>query len=77
MSPILEGIAMSMVAAYNELQCVCQKFDTLFVSYMAAVHNALQCVYMPELYQKFVTLFVLIIHISFASCCNEMSAQMN
>jgi hypothetical protein len=23
---------MSMVAAYNELQCVCQKFDTLFVS---------------------------------------------
>jgi hypothetical protein len=32
MSPILEGIAMSMVAAYNELQCVCQKFDTLFVS---------------------------------------------
>jgi hypothetical protein len=32
MSPILEGSAMSMVAAYNELQCVCQKFDTLFVS---------------------------------------------
>jgi hypothetical protein len=32
MSPILEGIAMSMVAAYNEMQCVCQKFDTLFVS---------------------------------------------
>jgi hypothetical protein len=32
MSPILEGIAMSMVVAYNELQCVCQKFDTLFVS---------------------------------------------
>jgi hypothetical protein len=35
--------------------------------YMAAVHNELQCVYMPELCQKFVTLFVLIIHISFAS----------
>jgi hypothetical protein len=32
MSPILEGIAMSMVAAYKELQCVCQKFDTLFAS---------------------------------------------
>jgi hypothetical protein len=31
-SPILEGIAMSMVAAYNELQCVCQKFVTLFMS---------------------------------------------
>jgi hypothetical protein len=55
MSTILEGIAMSMVAAYNELQCV----------------------YMPKLCQKFVTLFVLIIRISFASCCNEMSAQMN
>jgi hypothetical protein len=24
MSPILEGIAMSVVAAYNELQYVCQ-----------------------------------------------------
>jgi hypothetical protein len=23
---------MSMVAAYNELQCVCQKFVTLFMS---------------------------------------------
>jgi hypothetical protein len=77
MSPILEGIAMSMVAAYNELQCVCQKFDTLFAHYMAAVHNELQCVYMPELRQKFVTLFVLIIHISLTLCCNEMSAQMN
>jgi hypothetical protein len=68
---------MSMVAAYNELQCVCQKFVTLFCHYMASVHNQLQCVYMPELCQKFVTLFVLIIRISFASCCNEMSAQMN
>jgi hypothetical protein len=55
MSPSLEGIAMSMVAAYNELQCV----------------------YMPELCQKFVTQFVIIIRISFASCCNEMSAQIN
>jgi hypothetical protein len=27
--------------------------------------------------QKFVTLFVLIILVSFALCCNEMSAQMN
>jgi hypothetical protein len=61
MSPILEGIAMSMVAAYNELQCVCQKFVTLFLSLYAAVHNELQCVYMQELCQKFVTLFVLII----------------
>jgi hypothetical protein len=77
MSPILEGIAMSMVAAYNDLQCVCQKFDTLLFHYMAAVHNELQCVYIPELCQKFVTLFVLIIRISFASFCNEMSAQMN
>jgi hypothetical protein len=32
MSPILERIAMSMAAAYNELQCVCQKFFALFVS---------------------------------------------
>jgi hypothetical protein len=32
MSPILEVIAMSMAAAYNELQCVCPKFVTLFVS---------------------------------------------
>jgi hypothetical protein len=32
MSPILEGIAMSMAATYNELQYVCQKFVTLFVS---------------------------------------------
>jgi hypothetical protein len=76
MSPILEGIAMSMVAVHNELQCVCQKFDTL-CHYMAAVHIELQCVYIPELCQKFVTLFVLIIHISIASCCNEMLAQMN
>jgi hypothetical protein len=76
MSHILEGIAMFMVVAYNELQCVCQKFDTL-CHYMAVVHNELQCVYIPELCQKFVTLFVLIIRISFASCCNEMSAQLN
>jgi hypothetical protein len=32
MSPILEGIAMFMAATYNELQCVYQKFVTLFVS---------------------------------------------
>jgi hypothetical protein len=32
MSPILEHIAMSMASAYNEFQCVCQKFVTLFVS---------------------------------------------
>jgi hypothetical protein len=69
--PILEGIAMSMVAAYNELQCVCQKFDICLCHYMTTVHNELQCVYITELCQKFVTLFVLIIHISFASCCNE------
>jgi hypothetical protein len=55
MSPILEGIAMSMVAVQNELQCV----------------------YMPELCQQFITLFVLIILISFASCHNEMLALMN
>jgi hypothetical protein len=60
---------MSMVAAYNELQCVCQNFILYLCHYMAAVHNELQCVYMPELYQKFVTLFV--------SCCNEMSAHLN
>jgi hypothetical protein len=77
MSPILEGIAMSMVAAYNELQCVCQKFVNMFVSLYETIHNELQCVYMPELCQRFVTLFVLIIRISFALCCNEMSAQMN
>jgi hypothetical protein len=77
MSPILEGIAMSMVAAYNELQCVCQKFDTLLCHYMAVVHNELQCVYMLELCQKFITLFFLIIRISFPSCWNEMSAQKN
>jgi hypothetical protein len=77
MSPIFEGIAMSMGAAYNELQCVCQKFDTCLCHYMAAVHNELQYVYMPELCQKFVTMFFLIIRISFASCCNEMAAQMN
>jgi hypothetical protein len=44
---------------------------------MVVVHNELQCVYMPELCQKFVTLFVLIISISFASFCNEMLAEMN
>jgi hypothetical protein len=32
MSAILEGIAMSMVAANDELQCAFQKFVTLFVS---------------------------------------------
>jgi hypothetical protein len=51
MSTILEGIAMSMVAAYNELQCVCQKFDTL-CHYMAAVHNELQCVYIFQSYAR-------------------------
>jgi hypothetical protein len=49
------------------LLCLCH--------YMVAVHNELQCVYMPELCQKFVTLFVLIIRISLALCYNEMSAQ--
>jgi hypothetical protein len=48
MSPILEGIAMYMVAAYNELQCVREKFDTQ-CHYMEAIHNELQCVYIPEL----------------------------
>jgi hypothetical protein len=47
------------------------------LNYTVAVHNELQCVYMPELCQKFVTLLVLIIRISFTSCCNEMSTQMN
>jgi hypothetical protein len=51
------------VYARNLLLCLCH--------YMAAVHNKLQCVC-----QKFVTLFVLI-RVSFASCYNEMSAQMN
>jgi hypothetical protein len=48
----LEGIAMSMVAAYNELQCVCQKFDTLFVSlYGSSSQWIAMCIYprvMPE-----------------------------
>jgi hypothetical protein len=52
MYPILEGIAMSMVVAYNELQCVCQKFDTLFVSlYGSSSHRIPMCLYarvMPE-----------------------------
>jgi hypothetical protein len=42
MSPILEGIAMNCnVYARSLLLCLCH--------YMAAVHNELQCVYMPEL----------------------------
>jgi hypothetical protein len=57
------------VYARSLILCLCH--------YMAEVHNELQCVYIPELCQKFVTLFVLIIRISFASCCNEMSAQIN
>jgi hypothetical protein len=52
MSRILEGISMSMVAAYNELQCVCQKFDTLFVSlYGNSSQWIAMCIYsrvMPE-----------------------------
>jgi hypothetical protein len=52
MSPILEGIAMSMVAAYNELQCVYQKFVTLFVSlYGSSSQWIAMCIYagvMPE-----------------------------
>jgi hypothetical protein len=52
MSPILEGIAMSMVATYSELQCVCQKFDTLFVSlYGSNSQRIAMCIYarvMPE-----------------------------
>jgi hypothetical protein len=52
MSPILEGIAMSIVAAYNELQCVCQKFVTLFVSlYGGSSQSIAMCIYarvMPE-----------------------------
>jgi hypothetical protein len=57
------------VYARSLILCLCH--------YMAAVHNELQYVYMPGLYQKFVTLFVLIIRISFALCRNELSAQMN
>jgi hypothetical protein len=52
MSPILEGIAMSMVSSYNELQCVCQKFVTLFVSlYGSSSQWIATCIYnrvMPE-----------------------------
>jgi hypothetical protein len=52
MYPILEGIAMSMAAAYNELQCVCQKFVTLFVSlYGSSSQRIAMCIYarvMPE-----------------------------
>jgi hypothetical protein len=46
MSPILEGIAMSMVASYNELHCVCQKFDTLFVAlYGSSSQRIAMCIY--------------------------------
>jgi hypothetical protein len=46
MSPILEGIAMSMVATYNELQCLCQKFVTLFVSlYGSSSQWIAMCIY--------------------------------
>jgi hypothetical protein len=46
MSPILESIAMSMAAAYNELQCVCQKFVTLFVSlYSSSSQWIAMCIY--------------------------------
>jgi hypothetical protein len=52
MSLILKGIAMSMVATHNELQCVCQKFDTLFVSlYGSSSQWIARCIYarvMPE-----------------------------
>jgi hypothetical protein len=52
MSSILEGIAMSMAATYNELQCVCQKFVTLFVSlYDSSSQWIAMCIYarvMPE-----------------------------
>jgi hypothetical protein len=68
---------MSMVAAYNELFLYAKSLILCLCHYMVAVHNELQCVYMSELCQKFVTLFVLIISISFASCCNEMLAWMN
>jgi hypothetical protein len=59
MSPMLEGIAMSMVAAYNELQCVCQKFVTLFVSINGSSSQWIaMCIYawvMPEVcYSVFV-----------------------
>jgi hypothetical protein len=52
MYPILESIAMSMVAAYNKLQCVCQKFVTLFVLlYGSSSQWIAMCIYarvMPE-----------------------------
>jgi hypothetical protein len=52
MSPILEGIALSMVAADNELQCVFQKFVTLFVSLYGNISLWIaMCIYarvMPE-----------------------------
>jgi hypothetical protein len=68
---------MSMVAAYNECNVYARSLLLFLCHYMEAVHSELQCVYMPELFQKFVTLSILIVRISFASCCNEMSAQMN
>jgi hypothetical protein len=73
MSPILEGIAMSMVAPYNELQCmpeVCYSVCVIIWQQFTMNCNVYIC-------QKFVTLFVLITCVSFVSCCNEMSTQMN
>jgi hypothetical protein len=68
-SVLVELVMNCNVYARSLILCLCH--------YVAVVHNELQCVNMQELCQKFVTLFVLIIRISFASCCNEMSAQMN
>jgi hypothetical protein len=57
MSAILEGIAMFMVASYHELQCVCQKFVTLFVSlYGSSSQWIAMCTYarvMPEVCYSF------------------------
>jgi hypothetical protein len=56
------------VYARSLLLCLCH--------YMAVVYNELQCVCQSYARSLFITIFVLI-RVSFASCCNEMSAQMN
>jgi hypothetical protein len=46
MSPILEGIEMSVASPYNELQCVCQNFVTFFVSlYGSSSQRIAMCIY--------------------------------
>jgi hypothetical protein len=58
-SPILERIAMSMAAAYNELQCVCQKFVTLFVSlYGSRSQWIAMCIYARVMLEVCYSVFV-------------------